>query len=65
MKTKTFDRKVFLTKTTVSNLSINAMEAIQGGDPILTKNPKKCETLDVACQETNPLVCHQTGVTCA
>lgn len=52
-----------LTKTTIANLEKQTLKEAQGGDPIFSRNPKKCDTLVPLCIETQEF-CNQTGVAC-
>jgi hypothetical protein len=44
MKTKKFNEKLVLKKTTISNLTQNDLKAVKGGGP--TSRPGPCVTVD-------------------
>jgi hypothetical protein len=59
MKQKTLKVK----KITIANLGENIMTKVVAGGPILSSNPKKCETLVPLCVET-AVDCNQSGTPC-
>lgn len=51
-------------KITVANLDENVMKQSLGGTPLISRNPKKCETLIPLCVEETIVDCSPSGTPC-
>lgn len=58
---KKFNKKIHFSKMTVSNLNVEALQVIRGGNPSHSCPDVTCNTLEANCTETcisvNPIYC--------